>query len=239
MIKKFNNLLRGHIKDFVYAASDGIVTTFVVVAGFVGAKDTGDAETAFVILLVIGFASLFADGFSMATGNYLGTRSESDQHSHEKEKLSKKFSDNEKEAIEDAGKFLKSKGFSSDDSEKMAKLMTNNKSFLHDLMIYDRLGIVDSDIADALRGSIVTLVAFLVAGIVPLIPYVILSSSESLEGHFLWACILTGIALFSIGALRTTYSDKTWLKGGLEMLILGGLASVIAYLAGYITSLVV
>jgi VIT1/CCC1 family predicted Fe2+/Mn2+ transporter len=58
------------LRDSVFAASDGIVTTFAVVAGSAGASLSTD------IVLILGFANLFADGFSMAAGNYLGTKSE-------------------------------------------------------------------------------------------------------------------------------------------------------------------
>ena len=53
------------IEDFVYGATDGAVTTFAVVAGVVGAALSPS------IILILGFANLFADGFSMAIGNYL------------------------------------------------------------------------------------------------------------------------------------------------------------------------
>jgi len=59
-----------YLADAVFAASDGIVTTFAVVAGSAGAS----LETR--IVLILGFANLFADGFSMASGNYLGAQSE-------------------------------------------------------------------------------------------------------------------------------------------------------------------
>ena len=59
-----------YIKDMVYAASDGIVTTFAVVAGVVGAQ-LGEAT-----IVIIGLASLFADGFSMASSDFLATKSE-------------------------------------------------------------------------------------------------------------------------------------------------------------------
>ena len=54
------------IEDFVYGATDGAVTTFAVVAGVVGVALSPS------IILILGFANLFADGFSMAIGNYLG-----------------------------------------------------------------------------------------------------------------------------------------------------------------------
>ncbi len=59
-----------YLADVIFATSDGIVTTFAVVAGAAGAS-IGDN-----VVLILGFANLFADGFSMAAGNYLGVKSE-------------------------------------------------------------------------------------------------------------------------------------------------------------------
>ena len=59
--------MKWSIEDFVYGATDGAVTTFAVVAGVVGAALSPS------IILILGFANLFADGFSMAVGNYLGS----------------------------------------------------------------------------------------------------------------------------------------------------------------------
>lgn len=63
-------ILGRYIKDIIYGANDGIVTTFAVVAGSVGAGLSPK------VILILGFASLLADGFSMGAGNYLGSRSE-------------------------------------------------------------------------------------------------------------------------------------------------------------------
>lgn len=63
--------LRGKfLADAVFAASDGIVTTFAVVAG------SGGASLSKEVILILGFANLFADGFSMASGNYVAIKSE-------------------------------------------------------------------------------------------------------------------------------------------------------------------
>ncbi len=59
-----------YLSDVVFAASDGIVTTFAIVAGSAGASLSAE------VVLILGFANLFADGFSMASGNYLGVKSE-------------------------------------------------------------------------------------------------------------------------------------------------------------------
>lgn len=62
----------GYLADSIFAASDGVVTTFAVVAGSAGASLGSN------VVLILGFSNLFADGFSMAIGNYLGVKSEID-----------------------------------------------------------------------------------------------------------------------------------------------------------------
>ena len=61
--------MRWSLEDFVYGGTDGAVTTFAIVAGVIGASLSP------TIVLILGFANLFADGFSMAVGNYLATQS--------------------------------------------------------------------------------------------------------------------------------------------------------------------
>ena len=65
---------RKYLPEFVYGGIDGAVTTFAVVAGAIGAHLSSS------IVLILGFANLFADGFSMAVSNYLSTKSQNDLH---------------------------------------------------------------------------------------------------------------------------------------------------------------
>src|SRR6185503_4214681 len=62
-----------YLRDFVYGAIDGAVTTFAVVAGVEGANLSAS------IVIILGVANLVADGFSMAVSNYLGTRAAAEQ----------------------------------------------------------------------------------------------------------------------------------------------------------------
>ena len=59
---------RHYIRELVYGANDGIITTFAVVAGVAGGGLSLKA------VLVVGAANLFADGLSMGVGNYLSIR---------------------------------------------------------------------------------------------------------------------------------------------------------------------
>jgi len=91
----FHNLFAGeYIGDIVYGANDGIITTFAVVAGVAGAALSP------TIVLILGVANLFADGFSMAAGNYLARKSEKE--------YKKRLADAMREltSIQKAAKFL-------------------------------------------------------------------------------------------------------------------------------------
>lgn len=70
---------RKYLPEFVYGATDGTITTFAIVAGVMGASLSS------AVVLILGFANLFADGFSMAIANYLSNKSQNDltrNHKH-------------------------------------------------------------------------------------------------------------------------------------------------------------
>ena len=66
-----------YIKDVVYAANDGIITTFAVIAGAAGATLSPS------VIIILGFANLIADGFSMAASDFLASQSEQDMMRYE------------------------------------------------------------------------------------------------------------------------------------------------------------
>mgnify|MGYP001563438451 CR=1 FL=1 len=68
--RKIKNHIEEYLGQFVYGGIDGSVTTFAVVAGATG------AQLSSVIVIILGFANLIADGFSMAVGAYLSSKSE-------------------------------------------------------------------------------------------------------------------------------------------------------------------
>lgn len=70
------------LRDIVYAANDGLITTFAIVAGVVGASLSSR------VILILGFSNLFADGFSMASGNYLGVKTEEEFNDSQNKKSS-------------------------------------------------------------------------------------------------------------------------------------------------------
>ena len=153
-----------YLPDFIFGAIDGLVTTFAIVSGVVG------AHLATSIVLILGFANLLADGFSMGVSNYLSKKAETDEH------------------------------------------------------IKDEVTPVAS--------GVVTFIAFVVGGFVPLIAYLI----PGIEKTFFWASVFTGIAFFLVGYYKAQITNENKWIAALETLGVGAIAAFVAYFVGDILS---
>lgn len=216
------------IKDIVYGANDGIITTFAVVAGVAGASlDSG-------AVIILGLANLAADGFSMAASNYLGSRSE-------RQLMEKEYLSEEREVAQMPGQeqkevrdILMEHGYDARDSQAMSELIKKNKPFWLNFMMRYELGF-NPDQKGNLRSAYFTFLAFVIAGFLPLVPFIIFPGTDI----FKFSATATGLALFIVGALRYLVTGKHWLASGLEMLFIGGVAAVIAYAVGLLISRIV
>ncbi len=100
----------------------------------------------------------------------------------------------------------------------------------------EELGIIETD-ESPIKNGVATFLSFAVFGFVPLITYVIaqlvpyLSTNPNMS--FLLACILTGLTLFVLGSLKVKVTGKNFVRSGLEMLSLGGIAAAAAYGIGF------
>ncbi|PJE64826.1 MAG: hypothetical protein COU90_01005 [Candidatus Ryanbacteria bacterium CG10_big_fil_rev_8_21_14_0_10_43_42] len=220
-----------YIKDIVYGANDGIITTFAVVAGVAGA---GLDAT---VVLLLGLASLIADGFSMAASNYLGSKSEKHFTLRERRVEEMEFkADPHWEYTEMEG-ILKKKGYTSEDIAVLSPLLFKSKDFWIDIMLQEELGVSPVDEGGhPIKNGAATFSAFVIAGVIPLTPYLFISGTYD---TFSTAIIFTAITLFVVGALRSRFTGNSWVLEGFEMLFVGGIAAVIAYGIGYVISSIV
>ena len=213
-----------YLKDVVFAANDGIITTFAVVAGSVG------ADLSVSVLLIIGLASMIADGFSMATGNYLGTKSEQDFYRKEEKREWAEVEKFPEEELNEIRAILANKGYQGEDLEQMIKLVSKNKQYWVSFMMHEELSLLSPDNQSPVRHGAATFFSFIIAGALPLLPYILFPNGSS----FLVAAIASGAALFTVGAARKYFSDRSWLISGMEMLVVGGSAAIIAYGIGFV-----
>ena len=210
----------GHLRDMVYGGIDGAVTTLAIVAGVEGAGLSPN------IIIALGFANVLADGFSMAAGNFAGTRAEAEDIARlraTEERHIDQFPDGE---MEELRQILEAKGIGKEDVAPTAAAFSRSRRAWVEVMLTDEYGV--SPIQPApLHSALATFGAFLLAGLVPLLPFLF-----NLNNAFEIAVIATLGVFLLIGAGRSLWSLRPWWQTALETLAIGGTAALIAFIVG-------
>lgn len=219
-----------YLKEIVYGGVDGIVTTFAVVAGFAGANagmHVGGLGA--LTVLLFGLANLFADASSMALGSFLSIRSEQDRYTQEEAKERAEIENNPRMEIAESIEILKQQGFSEADSVQLVEIYASNKEYWVNFMMKYELEMEDPRNENPWLTGLATFISFIVFGTIPLIPYLV---DPSYSHAFLLAIIATFIALLLLGLLRLKVTKQDMVRSIGEIVLIGGVSAVIAYLVG-------
>ncbi len=211
-----------YLRDWVYGGIDGAVTTFAIVAGVIG------ADLSNRVVLILGAANLLADGFSMAASNYSGTKAELDDVERIRqmeERHIRLVPDGEREEIR---QLFAAKGFEGHDLERAVAVITSSKTRWVDMMVAEEHGVPLVERSPILAG-LATFAAFLICGIVPLVPFFAgLSATVSLS------VFMTALVFFIIGSFKSRWSMTSWWRSGSETLVIGLIAAGVAYAVGVV-----
>lgn len=223
-----NDLVSRYLPDFVYGGIDGSVTTFAVVSGVTGASLSPQ------IVLILGLANLFADGFSMAVSNYLSARAKKEYVEKIRKLEEASIDDRPHEEISEVREIYSSKGFSGKQLEDAVATVTSDKEIWVDTMMKYEYGIIEEEGSPTVN-ALVTFVSFNIIGFIPLLAYV-LSYLQLLPSRFNFtlSVLLTSVAFIIIGSVKARIVDKPWYSSGLKTLLVGGAAALIAYAVGYL-----
>jgi VIT1/CCC1 family predicted Fe2+/Mn2+ transporter len=213
-----------YLRDWIYGGIDGAVTTLAVVSGVAG------AQLSKWIILALGFANLFADGFSMAASNYLGTRAEHDDW-RRLEKIEHRHIELAPEGErEEVRQIFERKGFEGRDLQRMVELVTANRDRWVQTMLTHEYGLPHA-IRSPWIAAVSTFAAFALCGLAPLLPYLVENSYS-----FSISLALTAVVFFAIGSIKSRWSTSSWWHSGLTTLLIGAIAAALAYLVGLISN---
>lgn len=215
----------GYLSDGVLGGIDGCVTTFAVVAGAVG----GALSTKVIVML--GFANLLADGFSMAASNYLSVKSERqrvERIRREEEEHIVHVPEGEREEVRE---IFRTKGFRGDVLESIVEAICQNKKLWVDTMLTEEHGLQLTG-RPPLRAGLATFIAFVLVGLMPLLPFFI--TTMSIESGFRVSAFTTAVAFFAVGTAKGWALRRSKLVSGFETLLIGSVAAALAYAAGYL-----
>lgn len=209
-----------YLRDWVYGGIDGAVTTFAIVAGVVG------ADLSARVVLILGAANLLADGFSMAAGNFSATKVEHDDHERLRQMEERHIRLAPEGEREEIRQLFQAKGFEGADLERAVEVITSSTTRWVDMMMAKEHGVPPVTRSPMMAG-LATFAAFLVCGLVPLLPFVAGTGAD-----VTLSVAMTAVVFFAIGSLKSRWSTASWWLSGAETLLIGLAAAGVAYVVG-------
>jgi VIT1/CCC1 family predicted Fe2+/Mn2+ transporter len=213
---------QNYLRDWVYGGIDGAVTTFAVVAGVVGAGLSTRT------VLILGAANLLADGFSMAASNYSGTKTEKDDKDRLRAVEERHIDLVPEGELEEVRQIFKAKGFDGNRLEAVVEVITADRQRWVETMLREEYGLPETVRSPTIAAAN-TFLAFLICGLVPLLPFV-----AGLPESVFLSTASTAAVFFAIGSFKSLWSLMPWWRSGLETLMIGIAAAALAFAAGMI-----
>lgn len=218
------------IRETIFGSEDGMVSTLGSVTGIAAA--TADPYT----VLLAGCVIISVESISMAVGSYLSSKSERaiDERKLLEEKIElQDYPEEEKEEL--IGMYI-ADGWSRALAKDMAEEASKNKALFLQEMAYRELKVFPEDMENPTKNAVAMGISYIIGGSIPVLPYIFLPPSI----QTIWLSVgLTLFFLFLLGAVVTKYTKRNWVKSGLEMLVLAGVAAAIGYVVGQLITVVV
>ena len=215
--------LLGEIREAIFGAQDGIVSTLAVVSTVAGAS--GDR----VPVLIAGIATGLAGVFSMAAGEYMSSKSQREifvaQIAGERDEVTERPG----EAEAEMAYMLEEDGLPRGVASVMASTLAAHPDVLLKTMVEKELGLTGEHAEGSpSQGALVMGASFGLGAVVPILAYLFLPVEVAI-----WAAVIaSGGVLFGIGVVKSRWTRQGWLRSGIEILVLGAFAGVAGFFFG-------
>ena len=217
----FNN----YLGEIVYGGIDGSVTTFAVVAGAAGANLSKE------VVIILGFANLIADGFSMSIGAYLGAQSEKDRYRKEQNREYWEIENMRESEVKEVNEIFEGMGLSGKMLDDVVEKLIENEDRWVDVMMKHELEMIEEK-KSSWKIGLSTFVSFFLFGFIPLLIYLADVNNSGPDMLFQVSSAMTFITFIAIGWLKSHVTQTSVSRGIAETLLLGLVAATLAYVAG-------
>src|SRR5437763_1708486 len=209
----------GWIGDAIYGVNDGLGAVFGIVSGMAGY--TGGSE----VVLAAGLAGTLASALSMGAGAYLSSKSQREVYESEVSREKAEMEADPNEEILELELFYQLKGFSAEESRRMAEQISKQPKQLLRALVQEELGLSEETFPNPWRSTLSASVSTAVGGFIPIIPFFFTVGMPAVIASF----VISTIAHFAVGASKSLVTTRSWWASGLEMTIVGVIEAAITY----------
>jgi rubrerythrin/VIT1/CCC1 family predicted Fe2+/Mn2+ transporter len=214
------------IREVVFGAQDGLVSTFAVVAGL-AAAGVGP-----LVVLLGGLVSAMAGVLSMSIGTFLASRAQRQLYETELERERGEIRDHAGEEVAELMAALIARGMSRGDAVEVARRIARHPELLLSTLAIFELGLAPQRLGTPIRDAFVMAGAFGGASLVPLLPFVVVHGLPALA----LSGALTLLALFAVGIVKARVAGVSALRSGLEVAALAAASGLLSFGLGRLAS---
>src|SRR5579862_4285222 len=219
------------VRDIVIGMSDGLTVPFALAAGLTTAAAT--IAKGMHIIVTGGFAEIAAGSIAMGLGGYLAAKTDSEHYASELQREYRETVELPDIEIEEVAKVFREYGLTEAQMAPVVSAITGNQKRWVDFMMRFELGLEEPDPARAARSAATIAGSYIVGGLVPLAPYILMHGILPA----LWVSVgVTLLALFIFGSIKGYYTGVKPLRGGVQTVLVGGLAAAAAFLIARLIS---
>ncbi len=218
------NISGGGARAAVFGISDGLVSNVSLILGMAGAHSSAGA------VRLAGVAGLIGGAFSMATGEYVSMRAQSELMERELDVERKAIAADPEDERRELAALYRSRGIEADLADELSVKMMRDPDLALETHAREELGFTPGDTGKPVEAALSSFVMFAIGAFVPLLPWLLTTGTNALW----WSVVLGAVASLGVGAALSVFTGRSWLWSATRQLLISGAAATVTYTIGHL-----
>ncbi|MGH9081460.1 MAG: VIT1/CCC1 transporter family protein [Acidimicrobiales bacterium] len=221
------DLRGGGARAAVFGVSDGLVSNVALILGMAGAHASAGA------VRLAGLAGLIGGAFSMAAGEYVSMRAQSELMQRELDVERQAIHHDPEDERKELAAIYEGRGLDSGLAQELSVKMMRSPELALETHAREELGIDPEQTGKPVEAAISSFVSFALGAVIPLLPWLVTGGTVATR----WSMVLGALAALAVGAALAHFTGRWWLWSALRQLVISAIAAAITYSIGHVVGL--
>lgn len=212
----------GGARAAVFGISDGLVTNVSLILGMSGASPPAG------VVRLAGLAGLLGGAFSMAAGEYISMRAQTELFERELERERQEIHRSPEWELQELVKVYEDRGVSSDLALQVARQIMSDPKIALETHAREELGIHPDSLGNPIQAAVASFVTFSVGALLPLLPFLIGHGSHAV----IVSIVIAAVAAVIVGSALSVFTGRSWWRSAFRQLAICAAAGAVTYGVG-------
>jgi VIT1/CCC1 family predicted Fe2+/Mn2+ transporter len=218
------NISGGGARAAVFGISDGLVSNVSLILGMAGAHSTAGA------VRLAGIAGLIGGAFSMAAGEYVSMRAQSELMERELDVERRAIAADPEDERRELAALYRSRGIESDLADELSGKMMRDPDVALETHAREELGFTPGQTGKPYQAAASSFVMFSIGAFIPLLPWLVTGGTTAL----VWSIVLGAVASLTVGTALSFFTGRAWLWSAVRQLLISAAAAGVTYSIGHL-----